>query len=142
MILAIIAVILKAWRRGKEPGRGRKESVLDTYEEGFYPDIKLSKPELEAATGSRDSGVYTWRSLLEVSLTNRMLAKIVKFSSRRDTRPFLLIDHKLETILMSVIENNIEFLYLTFWILQNLSSCFIASSNYFTAALGLGPLVL
>ena len=130
-------MILKARRRGKEP-----ESVLDTYKVGFYPDIKLSKPELEAATGSRDSGVYTWRSLLEVSLTNRMLAKIVKFSSRRDTRPFLLIDHKLETILMSVIENNIEFLYLTFWILQNLSSCFIASLNYFTAALGLGPLVL
>ena len=58
MILAIIAVILKARRRGKEPGRGRKESVLDTYEEGFYPDIKLSKLELEAATGSRESGVY------------------------------------------------------------------------------------
>ena len=52
MILAIIAVILKARRRG------RKESVLDTYEEGFYPDIKLSKLELEAATGSRESGVY------------------------------------------------------------------------------------
>ena len=58
MILAIIAVILKARRRGKEPGRGRKESVLDTYEVGFYSDIKLSKPELEAATGSRESGVY------------------------------------------------------------------------------------
>ena len=51
-------MILKVRRRGKEPGRGRKESVLDTYEEGFYPDIKLSKPELEAATGSRESGVY------------------------------------------------------------------------------------
>ena len=65
MILAIIAVILKARRRGKEPGRGRgrKESVLDTYEVGFYSDIKLSKPELEAATGSGDSGVYTWRSV-------------------------------------------------------------------------------
>ena len=54
-------MILKARRRGKEPGRGRKESVLDTYEVGFYPDIKLSKLELEAATGSRESGVYTWR---------------------------------------------------------------------------------
>ena len=51
-------MILKVRRRGKEPGRGRKESVLDKYEEGFYPDIKLSKPELEAATGSRESGVY------------------------------------------------------------------------------------
>ena len=51
-------MILKVRRRGKEPGRGRKESVLDTYEEGFYPDIKLSKLELEAATGSRESGVY------------------------------------------------------------------------------------
>ena len=51
-------MILKVRRRGKEPGRGRKESVLDTYEVGFYPDIKLSKPELEAATGSRESGVY------------------------------------------------------------------------------------
>ena len=63
IILAVIAMILKARRQGKEPGRGRKESVLDTYEVGFYPDIKLSKPELEAATGSRDSGVYTWRSV-------------------------------------------------------------------------------
>ena len=51
-------MILQVRRRGKEPGRGRKESVLDTYEEGFYPDIKLSKLELEAATGSRESGVY------------------------------------------------------------------------------------
>ena len=51
-------MILKVRRRGKEPGRGRKESVLDTYEKGFYPDIKLSKLELEAATGSRESGVY------------------------------------------------------------------------------------
>ena len=58
IILAVIAMILKARRQGKEPGRGRKESVLDTYEVGFYPDIKL-----EAATGSRDSGVYTWRSV-------------------------------------------------------------------------------
>ena len=63
IILAVIAMILKARRRGKEPGRGRKESVLDTYEVGFYSDIKLSKPELEAATGSGDSGVYTWRSV-------------------------------------------------------------------------------
>ena len=54
IILAAIAMILKARRRGKEP-----ESVLDTYKVGFYPDIKLSKPELEAATGSRESGVYT-----------------------------------------------------------------------------------
>ena len=62
IILAVVAMILKARRRGKEPGRGRKESVLDTYEAGFYPDIKLSKPELEAAatTGPGDSGVYTW----------------------------------------------------------------------------------
>ena len=62
IILAVIAMILKARRQGKEPGRGRKESVLDTYEVGFYPDIKL-RPELEAATGSKDSGVYTWRSV-------------------------------------------------------------------------------
>ena len=54
-------MILQVRRRGKEPGRGRKESVLDTYEEGFYPDIKLSKLELEAATGSRESGVYCTR---------------------------------------------------------------------------------
>ena len=57
IILAVIAMILKARRQGKEPGRGRKESVLDMYKVGFYPDIKLSKP------GSRDSGVYTWRSV-------------------------------------------------------------------------------
>ena len=56
IILAVIAMILKARRQGKEPGRGRKESVLDMYKVGFYP-------ELEAATGSRDSGVYTWRSV-------------------------------------------------------------------------------
>ena len=56
IIIAMVAMILKARRRGKEP-----ESVLDTYKVGFYPDIKLSKPELEAATGSRESGVYTWR---------------------------------------------------------------------------------
>ena len=63
IILAVIAMILTARRRCKEPGRDRKESVLNTYEEGFYPDIKLSKPELEATTGSGDSGVYTWRSV-------------------------------------------------------------------------------
>ena len=62
IILAAIAMILKARRRGKEP-----ESVLDTYEVGFYPDIKLSKPELEAATGSRESGVYCTPGDLSVS---------------------------------------------------------------------------
>ena len=65
IILTVIAMnmILKRRRRGKEPCRGRKESVQDTYEVGFYPDIKLSKPELVATTGSGDSGVYTWRSV-------------------------------------------------------------------------------
>ena len=63
IILAVIAMILKARRQGKEPCRGHKESVQDTYEVGFYPDIKLSKPELVATTGSGDSGVYTWRSV-------------------------------------------------------------------------------
>ena len=59
IIIAMVAMILKVRRRGKEPGRGKEpESVLDTYEVGFYPDIKLSKLELEAATGSRESGVY------------------------------------------------------------------------------------
>ena len=59
IIIAMVAMILKVRRRGKEPGRGKEpESVLDTYKVGFYPDIKLSKPELEAATGSRESGVY------------------------------------------------------------------------------------
>ena len=56
IILAVIAMILKARRQGKEPGRGRKESVLDMYKVGFYPDIKLSKPELEAAPAAGTAG--------------------------------------------------------------------------------------
>ena len=56
IILAVIAMILKARRQGKEPGRGRKESVLDMYKVGFYPDIKLSKPDLRSGGRHRQQG--------------------------------------------------------------------------------------
>ena len=56
IILVVIFMILKAKRRNK----GKQTKVaIDTYEAGFYPDIKLSKPEQEQSSGTNE-GVYNW----------------------------------------------------------------------------------
>merc|ERR1719323_129604 len=49
-------MICKAKKRNKEK---QSKDVLDTYEAGFYPDIKLSKPE-PAADMVTDGSVYNW----------------------------------------------------------------------------------
>ena len=100
-----------------------------------------------------------------------MLAKIVNCSSKhktfliqyiiivecwpklsitpRDTRPFLFIDHFINSkpYLMSVIENNIEFISCLFNVLDFTKSFFVHDSLFKLLhgsfiALGLGPLVL
>ena len=56
IILVVIFLILKARRRNK----GKQTKVtIDTYEAGFYPDIKLSKPEQEQGSANNE-GVYNW----------------------------------------------------------------------------------
>ena len=56
IILVVIFMILKAKRRNK----GKQTKVaIDTYEAGFYPDIKLSKTEQEQGSGTNE-GVYNW----------------------------------------------------------------------------------
>ena len=56
IILVVIFLILKAKRRNK----GKQTKVaIDTYEAGFYPDIKLSKPEQEQGSANNE-GVYNW----------------------------------------------------------------------------------
>ena len=56
IILVVIFMILKAKRRNK--GKQTKDAI-DTYEAGFYPDIKLSKPEQETGPANNE-GVYNW----------------------------------------------------------------------------------
>jgi len=56
IIIIVVVMICKAKKRNKEK---QSKDVLDTYEAGFYPDIKLSKPE-PAADMVTDGSVYNW----------------------------------------------------------------------------------
>ena len=60
IIILVVFMIFRAKRTNKEK---KSKDVLDTYEAGFYPDIKLSKPEPE----SSNDGVYNWLDGLQQS---------------------------------------------------------------------------
>jgi len=53
IIFVVVFMIFRAKRSNKEKS---SKDVLDTYEAGFYPDIKLSKPDTETS----NDGVYNW----------------------------------------------------------------------------------
>ena len=63
LVITIFVIIMLFRARKDQQQQKKKKEVLDTYEAGFYPDIKISKTQ----TKTSSDGVYNWLDTLPPS---------------------------------------------------------------------------